>query len=123
MKTIDLAHQVWAADLAHLDASMRVWGSGLDLDPDHPDMRMAVGLDEFLAGATDALGQRAGHWATFQLDQLVDDLGGQPSPEVAEQIHAAAVLRVLNSDIYIRDAEDIQPGTELPAVGVWAEED
>lgn len=125
MKTSILTQMFWDADLTCQRANEKVWASGVDLPDSDPRVQWATRLDAHCGRLVEELERRAEHWVTFDLDQLVDDLGdtfhGPTSPAVAEKIRAAAALRVFRSDAYLDDAEALQPGVELPAVGVYAE--
>ncbi|MEX5634944.1 hypothetical protein [Parafrankia sp. FMc2] len=116
-----MAERYWAANLDHLRASQRVWATGRELRETDRRLVRAVELDEQCARLTCDLAQRSGaHWASTNLTQLVATLDGPVDPEVAERIRAAAVLRVILSDTFIADADALQPGGDLPAVGIYA---
>lgn len=114
-----LAERYWEGDLAHQQACQTAWAPGLEFDDAVKGVREALALDEELAGITNELRERAGPAITRDLTRLVRDV--DMWPDSAERIHAAAALRVIDSDAYIEAAEGLQPGVELPAVGIWAE--
>lgn len=121
----ELAAQVWAADLAYLAANVQIWASGRDLDDTDPDIGQAVTdavtLNDRLIALDAELAVRAGEAIERPLHELLTHL--EQDPTAADQIHAAAALRVITTDVYTADAEALQPGAELPAVGFWADLD
>lgn len=121
---LELTRWVWAADLAYHSAAVEIWATGRDLDDTDPRVRQAGDLNDWLIETRGELERRARYWAATPLAGLVavlDATGADyPSAEVVDSIHAAAALRVLDNDIHSTDAEALQPGRELPAVGIYA---
>lgn len=114
--TFDLAEQFWAADLACQRANEQIWASGLELEDTDPRVVHALDLGDQCHDLIAALARRAGTSIWIDLADLATD-----TPLDPETVTAAAVLRVITSDSYITDAENLQPGRELPAVGFWAQ--
>ncbi|WP_018504889.1 hypothetical protein [Parafrankia discariae] len=118
----ELASQLWAADLAYLAANITIWASGRDLDDTDPEIgptvTAACDLNDRLIALDAELTVRAGEAIERPLYELLDLLDQDPG--AADQIHAAAALRVITTEVYTADVEDLQPGAELPAVGIWA---
>lgn len=119
----ELVGQLWAADLAYLAANVQIWASGRELDETDPDIGQtvaeAVDLNDRLIALDAELAVRAGEAIERPLHELLACLDQGPS--AADQVHAAAALRVITTDVYTADAEALQPGAELPAVGIWAD--
>ncbi|THJ75860.1 hypothetical protein, partial [Candidatus Frankia alpina] len=116
--SLDLAGQLWAADLAYLTAATTFWATGRDLPDTDPRVAHVLDLGDRCLDLIDELEQRAGHALAIRLNDLATSPELELVPEVAT---AAAVLRVFASDLYIADAEALQPDRELPAVGIWAD--
>ncbi|MCK9904354.1 hypothetical protein CC117_00695 [Parafrankia colletiae] len=115
---LDLAGQLWAADLAYLTAVEQYWATGLDLPDTDPRVAHLLDLGDQCLDLIDELEQRAGHALAIRLNDLATSPELELIPDVTT---AAAVLRVFATDLYIADAEALQPGRELPAVGIWAD--
>ncbi len=115
-----LAERLWEADLAHQRACQEVWATGVDLLAGSR-LAQALALNHELIEIDTELRRRAGSIALRDLRRLVRD--AELWPDSAERIHAAATLRVLDSDTFVDAAEGLQPGAELPAVGIYADLD
>ncbi len=115
----ELAEELWATDLDCQRANEQIWATGKDLPDDDPRMRRALDGDERCSELLGELERAAGPIAGRDLRRLARDT--DLWPDSADRIHAAAALRVFRSDVYLDDAEALQPGAELPAVGVYAE--
>jgi len=119
--SIKLAEALWAGDLEYDSTNQAIWATGEYPPDDDPRIQRVFDLDDQLKDIRAELERRAGPTANRSLPRLSRD--ADRWPDSAERIHAAAVLRVLTSDTYLDATEALQPGDELPAVGVYAEED
>lgn len=121
---LELTRWVWAGDLAYHSTAVGIWATGQDLDNTDPRVRQAGDINDWLIETRGELERRAGHWAATPLAGLaaaLDATGADHLPVwVVDSIHAAAALRVLDNDMHSTDAEALQPGRELPAVGIYA---
>jgi hypothetical protein len=115
----ELAEELWVTDLDCQRANEEIWATGRDLPDDDPRMRRALDGDERCGELVEGLRARAGVLALVPLGRLVGD--ADRWPQSAEAFRAAAAVRVFDTDTYLADAEALQPGVELPAVGVYAE--
>ncbi len=105
-----LAERLWEADLAHQRACQEVWATGVDLDDSDPRLAQALALNDELIEIDTELRRRAGNIAHRNLRELTRD--AELWPDLAERIHAASTLRVLDSDSFLDAAEGLQPGAE-----------
>ncbi|WP_239404513.1 hypothetical protein [Frankia sp. Cj3] len=123
----ELIDEFWAAEFACTAANMKIWASGRDPGEDDPEIgplvTEAVDLNDRLLAMGAELTTRGGDASYWWLYELVDALDQTSDPAIADQIRAAAFLRVITSDVYLDDAEALQPGGEIPAVGIWALDD
>ncbi len=120
----ELVDEFWAAEFACTAANIKIWASGREADDDDPEIGPlvieSVDLNDKLLRLGAELTVRAGDAMAWYVVMLVDALEQTSDPAIADQIRAAAFLRVITSYVYLEDAEALQPGAELPAVGIWA---
>lgn len=112
----DLAGELWRTDLACHTASVAAWASGRPPGSTRAGWRAAK-LDSRCSELLGELEVQAGELLGERLNVLA---GMIDDPDFDVDVPAAAALQVFRSDMFLLDAESLQPGAELPAVGWWA---
>lgn len=114
--TADLAGELWQAEVDYQSASEATWATGrppsASLEGWH-----AASLGTKVSRLRARLARRAGESAAVPLSTLAE-LPESPPPD---SVAAAAALRVFRSASMEADRMALQPGGELPAVGIYAE--
>ncbi len=108
----ELAADLWETDLACQSANEQAWATGLPPSVTGAGWR-AASLNSRMGRLHGGLRRRAGHLAEVPLEHLAN------ADVVDGKVMAAAALRVLESGAHLADSESLQPGVELPPVGIY----